>query len=189
MNNGRNKLKKLKKIIDILTKCCSIIPKKLQIKLFESFRMIKGKKGLLLRYILLKNIAKKCGNNVSIHPNVYILNPENLEVGDNVSIHPMCYLEAFGEIYIGSDVSIAHSTSILSVNHTWEDKDVPIKYNKIESKKVIIGDDVWIGCGVRILAGSKIGNRSILAAGTVVTKEVNSNKIVAGVPSKEIKNI
>ena len=50
-------------------------------------------------------------------------------------------------------------------------------------------DDVWIACGVRILAGVKVGKRSIIAAGAVVNKGVDSNSIVAGVPAVAIKTI
>lgn len=189
MSSGREKFKKANRLICILVKICSLIPKEILLKLLESFRMTQGKKGLLLRYLIIKNIAKECGDNVSIHPNVYILNPENLIIGSNVSIHPMCYLECFGGIDIGNDVSIAHSTSILSVNHTWKDEFVPIKYNEIESRRIIICDDVWIGCGARILAGVKINKRSVIAAGAVVNRNVYSNTVVAGIPAKEIKKI
>lgn len=66
---------------------------------------------------------------------------------------------------------------------------VPIKYNKLKYRKVEISDDVWIGCGCRVLSGVVIGKRSIVAAGSVVNKIVNSNIIVGGVPAKEIKEI
>ena len=117
---------------------------------------------------------------------------ENLQsrsFGDNVSIHPFCYLEGAGGIEIGNNVSLAHVTSVLSVNHTWSYSELPIKYNPIEHAPVKICDDVWIGCGCRIMAGVTVYSRSIIAAGAVVTKDVEPNTLVGGVPAKCIKSI
>jgi acetyltransferase-like isoleucine patch superfamily enzyme len=189
MSNGRDTFLKVKMIINILIKINNILPFSLRVKLFDHHRMATGKKGIFIRYILLKTIAKECGDNVSIQPGVYIFNPQNLVIGNNVSIHPMCYIEAHGGVSIGNEVSIAHSTSILSVNHTWNRKDISIKYNDIEEEQISIGNDVWIGCGARILAGVTVNSRSIIAAGAVVSKEVLSNTIVGGVPAKKIKDI
>ncbi|WP_220727602.1 acyltransferase, partial [Marinilactibacillus psychrotolerans] len=84
-------------------------------------------------------------------------------------------------------VSIAHSTSILSSDHTWDDKSLPIKYNKLSLKPVTIKSDVWLGCGVRILAGSFINKRVVIAAGAVVNKTIESNILAGGIPAKKIK--
>ncbi|MGP5415878.1 acyltransferase [Psychrobacter faecalis] len=69
--------------------------------------------------------------------------------------------------------------SILSFEHTWDDSDILIKYNLIKSSQVKICDDVWIGCGVRVLSGVKLKSRSIVAAGAFLTKGVNNNVIIA----------
>ena len=81
---------------------------------------------------------------------------------------------------IKDNVSIAHSVSILTTNHTWDNLDKPIKYNLETFKKVVIEKDVWIGCGCRILSGVKINNRSIVAAGAVVNKSAPNDSIVFG---------
>ena len=101
----------------------------------------------------------------------------------------MCYIDGAGGIEIGNDVSIAHSSSILSTNHTWNDVTVPIKYNKETFSKVTIENDVWIGCGCRILAGVTLHERSVIAAGAVVTSTVESNSVYGGIPAKLIKKI
>ena len=111
---GRDKFKKTKPIINAIVKTFSVLPRSTRVKMFEHYRMVKGNKGLLIRYVLLKTIAKSCGDNVSIHPNVYILNTHNLSVGNNVSIHPMCYIDAAGGVEIGNDVSIAHGVTVMS---------------------------------------------------------------------------
>ncbi len=133
--------------------------------------------------------TEECGRNVYIAKSAVIKNPSRLKLGSNVAIHDFCYIDAAGGIDIGSNVGIAHGVSILSSNHTWEDSLTPISYNPLKLLAVKIGDDVWIGCGARILAGSKIGSRSVIAAGAVVTKRLDSNGLYAGVPATRKKNI
>ncbi|GAB2518759.1 hypothetical protein GCM10027267_14350 [Paramicrobacterium agarici] len=99
----------------------------------------------------------------------------------------MCYLDASGGIEIGSDVSIAHSTTIMSTNHTWLDEKIPIRDQPVSLERTIIENDVWIGAGVRILAGVTIGSGAVVAAGAVVTANVPAHTIVGGVPAKVIK--
>lgn len=187
VKRGREKVKKFKNLINIISKFFSIFPYKLRVKLFEHYRNTKGLKGLGIRYALLKTLAKSCGNNVSIHPNVFIFSPDNLELGNNISIHPMCYIEAAGGIHIGDDVSIAHASTILSVNHKYEDLNMPIKDQGLEFCNTIICNNVWIGARTVVLAGITIGSGAIIAAGAVVSKNVKENNIVAGVPARIIK--
>lgn len=186
---GRESFKRYHKIIAFLRVCFSIFGRKGNFFLLKFFRHTNGKLGLILRYLFLKNSAGLIGDNVSVQPGVYLLNIQKLEIGNNVSIHPMCYVDAEGGITIGNEVSIAHSTSILSANHDFTDLSIPIKYNKVKLGKVTIEDDVWIGCGVRILAGVEVGSRTVVAAGSVVNKNVEAHSIVAGVPAKIIKSI
>jgi acetyltransferase-like isoleucine patch superfamily enzyme len=112
-----------------------------------------------------------------------------MKMGDRISLHEFVYIDAAGGISIGNDVSIAHGCSIVSFEHGWSDINVPIKYNPIISKPVSIGSDVWIGCGVRILAGAKIGNRVVVAAGSVVKGVLAPGGVYAGSPAKRIKEI
>lgn len=144
---------------------------------------------LLNRFLCLKSLCPSVGVNVYIGANVVIKGHENLSIGDNVSIHSCCYIDASGGIVLKNDISIAHQTSILSSEHTWGDPDLPIKYNPVEFKKTIINDDVWVGCGARILGGVTINSRSIVASGAVVVKNVPASKIVGGVPAKVIKSL
>lgn len=187
MERGRDKFNKFKPIINILVKFYSLFPKRIRVILFEHYRTTKGKRGLLIRYILLKSIAKHIGENVAIAPDVYIFNPEYLSIGDNVSIHPMCYIEAKGGIKIGNDVSIAHAVTLLSVNHIYSDLNRPIKDQGIDYREVEIKSDVWVGAKASILAGVTVESGCIIATGAVVTKNVNNYYIVGGIPSKLIK--
>ena len=67
---------------------------------------------------------------------------------------------------------------------------IPIKYNKIIIKPVCIENDVWIGCGCRLLGGTIIKTRTIFAAGAVINNRLyESGYIYGGVPAKKIKGI
>lgn len=187
--NGRTLVKKHRFLIDYASKTLLIFPRTFRYFLFVRCRNLKGKFGIFLRYILLKYLAKQCGENVCIKENVFLYNIENLSIGSNVSIHPLCYLDAKGGLYIGDNVSIAHNCSLISFNHTYSDPNTPIKYNVLVDGEIRIESDVWIGCGVRILAGVTINKRSIVAAGAVVNKTIPSHTISAGIPAIPIKNI
>lgn len=148
-----------------------------------------GKIAALIRYILINKQCQRCGDNVLIGANVTLKKIHNLSLGNNISIHNGCYLDAEGGIVIDDDTSIAHHSSLISFEHTWDDSKIPIKYNPVKASSIHVKSDVWIGCGVRILSGVTIGSRSVVAAGAVVTKDVQHNSLVAGVPAKLIKNL
>ena len=139
--------------------------------------------------MFILGLAKKIGDNVKICEGVIINNIENLSIGSNVTFNPYCFLIASGGITIGSNVSIAHHTSIVAESHTWKDATIPICYNKIIPTPVIIEDDVWVGCGVRIIGPCNLRNRTILAAGAVVKGNLDSHKIYGGIPAQIIKTI
>ncbi len=189
MASGRDKFRKIKGFISVLVAMHSVLPRRFNFFLFKMFRNTNGKIGLLVRYVLLKNLAKSCGDNVSVQPGAFLFNIQNMILGNNISIHPMCYLDAAGGLEIGDDVSIAHASSIMTTNHTWDDLSIPIKYNPETMAKVTIANDVWIGSGVRILASVNIGTRCVIAAGAVLNKDAESHSVYGGVPAKLIKKI
>ncbi|GIJ97701.1 acetyltransferase [Capnocytophaga stomatis] len=186
---GRVLFKSIKPILNLLIIFVKIFPNFLKQFLWDISSKYSGKLFVGFRYVLLKAICKSVGDNVYVGKYTIIKNAKNIEIGNNVSIHDFCYLEGIGGIYIGNEVSIAHNCSILSANHTWEAINVPIKYNKEIFAKVVIQNDVWIGCGVRILAGVSVNKRSIVAAGAVVTKTFYEKSLIGGVPAKLIKTI
>ena len=187
--NGRSFFKRFYFIAYSLSKIFKVLPSFFVWFLWDVISPFRGKMAVLTRYCLLAGRAKKFGSNIYIGRSVNLKNVEHLSIGDNVSVHDSCYLDALGRLEIGYNVSIAHHTSILTFNHTWDDTALPIKYNPVQKAPVIINDDVWIGCGVRIMPGVVIGTRSIIAAGSVVTRDVPPGVIVAGVPARVIKSI
>lgn len=184
---GRDQFQKYKTLFKILEKIYRIFPLSYRKKAFQRKRYSKGLYGIGIRYVLLKSISEKIGDNVSIHEGCFILNPEGLQIGNNVSIHPMCYIDATGGIEIGNDVSIAHGVTIMSTSHQYEDLSVPIKDQEVLSSRTKIGNDVWIGAKSLILYGKTIGSGSIIGGGTIVTDDVVPYSIFVGNPGKILK--
>lgn len=106
----------------------------------------------------------------------------SLVMGANCTINTASVVR--GEITMGHSVRIGAHTSILAFNHTIADPDKEVFRQPITQRGITIGDDVWIGSNVTILDGVTIGDRSVLAAGAVVTKDVPAGAIVAGNPAK-----
>lgn len=148
-----------------------------------------GVAGVGLRYCVAKVRARACGAAVFFGPGVEVRNWSGLEIGSNVSIHRGCWVDAVGGVWIGSNVSIAHQCSILTSDHTYADPGLPIRDNALITRPVRIADDVWVGCGARVLAGVCIPSRCIVAAGAVVTRSPEPATIVGGVPAKLIKRL
>ena len=110
-----------------------------------------------------------------------------IKIGDNNFIGQRVQIQGYGGVEIGNDCMIAANTFISSSNHII-DNPVSDDYLKKEiGKKVLIEDKVWIGANCVITAGVHIKAYSIVAAGSVVTRDVDSYCIVAGVPAKIIK--
>lgn len=185
---GRDEFKRYRKIIYILVWIISCSPQKIRTYCFNRSRNIKGRLGIVIRYILLKTLAEECGDNVAILEGVYLKNIEHMRFGNNVSIHTMTYIEGAGGIYIGNDVSIANGVSIISTEHNYADLSIPIKDQGIKKDVIRIANDVWIGSRAIILSGTDIGRGCIVGAGAVVTKNLKEYSIYAGVPAKFIKN-
>ncbi|WP_404354089.1 acyltransferase [Exiguobacterium aurantiacum] len=186
---GRDKFNQYKGVFDILVNLLNVLTNKsIKIMLFSFFRNVPGNFGIGIRYVLIKSLAKKCGDNVSVHPGVYLFNIEELSLGSNISIHPMCYIDSYGEIFIEDNVSIAHGSTIMSSEHIFQNKKTNIKDQGISKAKTIIESNVWIGAGSKILAGVKVSMGTIIGAGSIVTKDTDDYSIYVGVPAKKIKS-
>lgn len=131
--------------------------------------------------------CKNVGKNLTIGKGVIIKNPRFLSLGDNVGINDYTWINAAGGIQIGNDVNMGPRVIIHSSNHKYSDPNILIRKQGHDNKKVIIEDDVWIGAGVIILPGNTIGKGSVVAAGAVVTKDVDPYTVVAGVPARKIR--
>jgi len=155
-------------------------------------------------YIFNKTLFKKIKYPFMLYPNTYIKNkkkisfgknvtvsfgalisPKELIVGNNVWIGINCFL--CGKVKIGDDVMIGPNVSIPGAEHNFSRIDIPIRNQGNSVYGTIIENDVLIGANSVIIDGVRIGQGSIIAAGSVVTKDVEQYSIVAGVPAKLIK--
>lgn len=136
----------------------------------------------LIRQIACKLLFIKCGKNVDIGKHIKF--STSIILGNNSGIGDNNYFQ--GEIEIGNDVMIGPEVMFIATNHNYADISIPMNKQGENSKKIIIGNDVWIGARAIILSGVHIEDGSIIGAGAVVTKDVKKNTIVGGVPAKEI---
>ena len=131
------------------------------------------------------------GSNISIHPSVEIRDHCNISIGDGVSINHGSELYGGGGIVIGEGTMISYYVTILSDSRTFMGAE-PLKSAKRKGerikKKTIIGKDVWIGTKAVIMPGVHIKNHAVVAAGAVITKDVEEWDIVGGNPARKINN-
>jgi acetyltransferase-like isoleucine patch superfamily enzyme len=124
---------------------------------------------------------------VKLGPGVrVILEPgANFSIGDNTYITAASIIHCSTSISIGRDCAIAWGTTIMDTDFhsiVYEDGN----QNSI-SKPIVIGDKVWIGCNCTILKGVTIGNNNVIAANSLVNRDVPPNSLVAGNPARVVK--
>lgn len=111
-----------------------------------------------------------------------------IKIGSNSAIGAQSFLGGQGGITIGDDVIMGPQVKIFSENHVFDNPDLLIRKQGETRKGVSIGDNCWVGAGVTILDGVHIAKGCIIAAGAVVTKSVEENSFVAGVPASVIRS-
>ena len=93
-----------------------------------------------------------------------------------------------GSVIIGDNFHSAKGLLVLTENHNWYSSALPYDHTTVK-KMTTIGDNVWIGGGVSIIPGVNIGKNSVIAAGSVVIRDIPENVVAAGNPCKVIRKI
>lgn len=136
---------------------------------------------------IIKKFFQSTGESCWIESPFFCDHGYNISVGENFFAATNCVMLDCGKISIGDNVLICPNVGIYTVNHAFDSKERAQGYER--SSPVIIGDDVWIGGNASILGGVTVGNNSIIAAGSVVTRDIPSGVIAAGNPAKVIREI
>jgi maltose O-acetyltransferase len=144
-----------------------------------------GKIFSACRSFLLGRFARRLGREIILESRVYFGSGRDIEIGSRVHINEECWIR---NVSIGDTVMIAPRVMILISGHNTERTDVPMMdQGPRHYPQTIIEDDVWIGAQAIILPGVRIGRGAIIAAGAVVTKDVEPYAVVGGNPARVIK--
>jgi acetyltransferase-like isoleucine patch superfamily enzyme len=131
------------------------------------------------------------GGSISIQENVrlsdgVIIAPYggSIHIGEGVFIGPYTVLYGHGALSIGAGTMIAAHCVIVASNHTFNDPMRKIRDQPSQNIGISIGEDVWLGAGVRVLDGVSIGNGCVVGAGAVVTRSLDPYTLAVGVPAR-----
>ena len=130
------------------------------------------------------------GDRVHIYGETFIQTGSggSFKIGNNSHIHPRCQISAYcSGINIGCEVQIAPNCAFYPYNHSVE-PGTPIQEQPLYSKgDIIVDDDAWLGFGVIVLDGARIGSGAVVGAGSVVTDNIPDGGIAVGVPARVVK--
>lgn len=129
-------------------------------------------------------VADSCELNQGVE-----LNPfgGSIRIARRVWLGPYVVIYGHGGVEIGEQTLVSMHCAILSSNHAIPAMGTLVRDMADELLPTRIGRDVWIGANAVILGGVTVGDGAVVAAGTVVTKNVEAGVIVAGVPAREIR--
>jgi maltose O-acetyltransferase len=122
-----------------------------------------------------------------LQPPFYCDYGRNILIGNNVFINFNCIFLDVAPITIGEAVKIGPNVQLYTATHplNWQQRREGQEYGK----PITIGNDVWIGGGAIICPGVTVGEKSVIGAGTVVTKNVPAGVVIAGNPGKVLKQV
>lgn len=192
-----------------ITKFISKFKKEIKIWLLFFISNIPGGTGFFIRKNCYKNLFLK-SDQTYIDVGCQFISPHRISLSGYVHINANCYFDASngyieignlsafnrgihinascgGKIVIGEQCMIGPGVIMRTANHNYARNDMPIQNQGHNYGDIIVSDDVWIGANAIILGKIIIGRGAIIGAGAVVTKDVPSMAIVAGVPAKLLK--
>ena len=136
-----------------------------------------------------------CSGDITLGDHVYIddgviidASGGEIIIGDRVAINSYCALWGAGGLKIGQDTGIAIHTVMIASNHGIDDLTIPMMQQPLRKIGISVGENVWIGANCVILDGVTIGTGAVVAAGAVVSRNVERETVVGGVPARVIKN-
>ena len=110
-----------------------------------------------------------------------------VSIGDRTMIGRGSHIVGHFSIEIGDDIQTGPYVYITDQNHVYEDPDMPVGRQWPVERAVSIGSGSWLGTGVVILPGAKVGRNAVVGAGSVVTGEVPDHAVAVGAPARVVK--
>ncbi len=158
-----------------------------RLKARKSVKMFNDSDPEQVRMDLLIELFGKTGKDFFVEPPFHCDYGYNISVGDQVYFNFNCVILDVTPVRIGNRCLFGPNVQLYAATHPLDAK---IRGSMLENGKPIhIGDDVWVGGGAIICPGVTVGDRSVIAAGAVVTKDVPSDVVVGGNPAKILKQI
>ncbi len=138
-----------------------------------------------LRRLMSDLLGKPVDETFKVFPPFYTDFGKNITIGRNVFINACCHFQDHGGVTLSDGCLIGHNVVFATLNHGMAPEDRGTMY----PAPIRLGKNVWVGSNSTILRGVTIGDNAIIAAGSVVTKDVAANTIVGGVPARYIRDI
>ena len=142
--------------------------------------------AVAVRALFGELIGKAVDDSFLLIPPFYATGGSDTRVGRNVFVNQNCTFYDLGGLDIADDVMIGPNVSLITSGHPIEPSR---RRDGVVAKPIAIGRNVWIGAGATIIGGVTVGENAVVAAGSVVTKDVPPNTLVGGNPARVIRSI
>ena len=139
-----------------------------------------------VRALFSELIGKPVDESVLLIPPFYTTGGTDIRVGRNVFVNQNCTFYDLGGLDIADDVLIGPNVSLITSGHPI---DPSRRRDGVTARPIAIGRNVWIAAGATVIGGVTIGENSVVAAGSVVTRDVAPNTLVGGNPARVIRSI
>ncbi|MBO7926573.1 acyltransferase [Pseudoalteromonas sp. K222D] len=155
---------------------------------FKSKVLNLGRNPNVLGVVHVNATQVSIGDNVTIYPDVYFWGDGEIIIGNNVDLGMGTIIFSKNKVVIGDNTSIAAHCYIIDSNHGIS-KSALIREQPLDVAKngIIIGEDVWISAGSKIIKGAKINKGAVIGAMSLVNSDICEYEIAAGIPAKKIK--
>lgn len=138
-----------------------------------------------MRELLALLTDKPVDESVTVFPPFYSDFGKNITLGKRIFINSGCKFQDQGGVVIGGDCLIGHNTVMATLNHDL----MPSRRTDMHPAPIVVGRNAWIGSNATILPGVTIGDNAVVAAASVVTKDVSGNSVVVGSPARVVRSL
>lgn len=135
--------------------------------------------------LLAELTGKPIHETVTVFPPFHSEFGKNITLGERIFINSGCTFQDQGGVTIGDDSLIGHNALLATLNHDMD----PARRADMHPAPIVIGRRVWLGSNVTVLPGVTIGDGAVVAAASVVTKDVPPNAVVVGSPARVVRTV